>query len=237
MWTSRFLDRAAFRKILGEKFMMRSASCIRCIVVLIMVCIFSLSISWMSRSTAHAAPVKDRIEINFRQTDIMAVLEFYSHLMGKTFIPNSQLTGPVTVISPKPVTRLEALRLLYSVLDMKGYTLVQQSGYYKVVAKAEAVHEGLNVDDITVGGDQMVTEVLMLEYLQAADVIADFKQILSPEGSIFSGKSNNYIVFTDTAANVRKLKDLIKHIDQPAPCLFPRLIHCNILKPKQSLPC
>lgn len=194
---------------------MRSAYCIRCFVALIMLCVFALSPSVLSKDLAYAAPAKNQIEINFRQTDIMAVLEFYSHLMGKTFIPNHQLTGPVTVISPKPVTRLEALRLLYSVLDMKGYTLVQQGGYYKVVSKTEAVHEGLNVDGVTVGGDQMVTEVLTLEYLQAADVIADFKQILSPEGSIFSGKSNNYIVFTDTAANVRKLKELIQYIDKP----------------------
>ncbi|WP_321400483.1 secretin N-terminal domain-containing protein [Maridesulfovibrio sp.] len=196
--------------------MMKPAHCIRFFAALIMICAFSLSVSGMTGGLAHAAPAaKNKIEINFRQTDIMAVLEFYSHLMGKTFIPNHQLTGPVTVISPKPVTKLEALRLLYSVLDMKGYTLVQQGGYYKVVSKSEAVHEGLNVDSITIGGDQMVTEVLMLEYLQAADVIADFKQILSPEGSIFSGKSNNYIVFTDTAANVQKLKMLIRQIDKP----------------------
>ncbi len=194
--------------------MMRFAQSIRCFAILVMISAFCLPLSGGPGGTAAAA-AKNKIEINFRQTDIMAVLEFYSHLMGKTFIPNHQLTGPVTVISPKPVSRLEALRLLYSVLEMKGYTLVQQGGYYKVVSKSEAVHEGLNVDSITVGGDQMVTEVLMLEYLKAADVIADFKQILSPEGSIFSGKSNNYIVFTDTAANVQKLKTLISHIDKP----------------------
>ncbi|NDV22278.1 secretin N-terminal domain-containing protein [Desulfovibrio sp. JC022] len=196
--------------------MMRAAHCIRWFVILAMICAFSVPVTGGPGHVAHAAPAgKNRIEINFRQTDIMAVLEFYSHLMGKTFIPNPQLKGPVTVISPKPVTKFEALRLLYSVLDMKGYTLVQQSGYYKVVSKSMAVHEGLNVDSITVGGDQMVTEVIMLKYLKAADVIADFRQILSPEGSIFSGKSNNYIVFTDTAANVNKIKELISHIDKP----------------------
>ena len=194
--------------------MMRLAHSIRWFVILIMLCI--IPIKGVSGEVAHAAPKgKNLIEINFRQTDIMAVLEFYSHLMGKTFIPNPELKGPVTVISPKPVSKFEALRLLYSVLDMRGYTLVQQSGYYKIVSKSMAVHEGLNVDTITVGGDQMVTEVITLKYLKAADVIADFRQILSPEGSIFSGKSNNYIVFTDTAANVNKIKELIGHIDQP----------------------
>ncbi|MFW5501424.1 MULTISPECIES: secretin N-terminal domain-containing protein [unclassified Maridesulfovibrio] len=194
--------------------MMRLAHCIRLFVLLVVLC--SVAVTETGVGAAQAAPKgKNLIEINFRQTDIMAVLEFYSHLMGKTFIPNPELKGPVTVISPKPVTRFEALRLLYSVLDMKGYTLVQQSGYYKIVSKSMAVHEGLNVDSITVGGDQMVTEVIMLKYLKAADVIADFRQILSPEGSIFSGKSNNYIVFTDTAANVNKIKELISHIDKP----------------------
>ncbi len=200
------------RKYQVRVIMMKFKRSIRSFAILITICAFSVA----SGGISFAAPVaKNRIEINFRQTDIMAVLEFYSHLMGKTFIPNHQLTGPVTVISPKPVTQLEALQLLYSVLDMKGYTLVQQGGYYKVVSKSEAVHEGLNVDAISIGGDQMVTEVIVLEYLKSADVIADFKQILSPEGSIFSGKSNNYIVFTDTAANVRKLKTLISHIDKP----------------------
>ena len=88
--------------------MMKPAHCIRFLAALIMICAFSLSVSGMTGGLAHAAPAaKNKIEINFRQTDIMAVLEFYSHLMGKTFIPNHQLTGPVTVISPK---RLQNLR-------------------------------------------------------------------------------------------------------------------------------
>lgn len=182
------------------------------------------------------AAQKQLIEINFRQTNIMAVLEFYSRLMNKTFLPNDQLTGPVTVISPRPVTKLEALRLLFSVLDMKGFTLVEQSGYYKVVRKNLAAHEGLRVDSVTVGGDQMYTEVVLLKYLKAADVVADFREILSQDAAIFAGKSNNYVVVTDSASNIRKLKQLIAKIDHPGSLPISRTYSLQYINAKTIAP-
>ena len=166
-------------------------------------------------SPLHAGAEQDRIEINFRQTNIMAVLEFYSQLMGTTFLPNEQLAGPVTVISPRPVTKKEALQLLFSVLDMKGFTLVKQGGYYKVIPKKQAAQDGLTVNQVGIGGDQMYTEVIQLKFLKASDLINDFKTILSPDGSVFAGSSNNYLVITDSASNIAKMKKVIKRIDNP----------------------
>lgn len=174
-----------------------------------------LSVAVLVPHTVEARIDADRIEINFRQTNIMAVLEFYSQLVGTTFLPNEKLAGPVTVISPGPVTKKEALQLLFSVLDMKGFTLVKQGGYYKVIPKKTAAQDGLSVNRFTIGGDQMYTEVIQLKFLKASDLINDFKTILSADGSVFAGSSNDFLVITDSASNIAKMKKIIQRIDNP----------------------
>ena len=98
---------------------------------------------------------------------------------------------------------------------MKGFTLVYQGGYYKVVPKKTATQDGLSVNRFGVGGDQMYTEVIQLKFLNASDLINDFKTILSADGSVFAGASNNYLVITDSAINISKMKKIISRIDIP----------------------
>lgn len=186
--------------------------------------------------TVSAQGGSDKIEINFRDTNILAVLEFYSQLMGKTFVPNEKLKGPVTVISPKPVTKWEALRLLYSVLEMKGFTLIYQGNYYKVIPKKTAAKSGLSVNRAGVGGDQMYTEVVKLKFLKASDLVKDFKTILSPDGSVFAGASDNYLVITDSATNIARMKNIIKRIDSPGSLPVSKTYFLQYMEAKKIAP-
>ena len=51
------------------------------------------------------------VTLNFRNAELLAVLEFYSKLTGKVFVPSEQLVGQVTVISPSPLSVEQAVKM------------------------------------------------------------------------------------------------------------------------------
>jgi general secretion pathway protein D len=155
------------------------------------------------------------INLNFRDVSIMAVLELYSNLMGKTFIPDEKIRGNVTVISPNPIPQNQAIELFYSILDMKQLALVEYDTYFKVINKKDAAHSGLKVNIRGKGGDRMQTGIIHLKYANADAIVKDLTKLLSKEASIFAAKELNYLVITATAANIEKIEAIVKEIDKP----------------------
>ena len=66
----------------------------------------------------QAAPDEQLFTINFRDADILEVLEAYSNLLNVNVVPGEGVSGMVTVLSPGPVTRLQAVNLLHSILKL-----------------------------------------------------------------------------------------------------------------------
>lgn len=158
----------------------------------------------------------ERIELNFRDTDVLAVLQFYAELLGKTFIPAEDLTGKVTVIASSPVTREEAKRLLFSILDVKGFSVVEMDNAYKVIKKKDAIASAGIKGGGGHGSDQVFTEVFYFKHIPAKNVVEDLRKVLSPEASIFAGTDGNYVVVGDKETNIIKLRGIIAKIDSPS---------------------
>ncbi len=68
-------------------------------------------------SSSEPAPVVDEpmLTVNFRDADILEVLEAYSNLLDINIVPGEGVSGMVTVISPGPITRSQAVNLLHSI--------------------------------------------------------------------------------------------------------------------------
>ncbi|OSM07332.1 putative type II and III secretion system protein [Magnetofaba australis IT-1] len=158
---------------------------------------------------------EEKILINFRDTELMAVLEYYAKLIGKTFVPEENIKGRVTVLSPEPVSRANAIKLLFSILDMRGYAVVEVDGFYKVIKKQVAMKSSVAAFSPKEAGDRLVTEVIQPRHVKARAMVDSFRRLISSEGSVTADESANFLVITDSAANVKKLKSLIYRIDKP----------------------
>ncbi len=163
----------------------------------------------------YAAEETDQIQLNFRNEDILAVLEFYSDLLQKTFVPGADVKGEVTVISPQPVSKREAKELLFSILDMKQLAVIEYDSYFKVISKQNAARSPLELAGRRVGADRMISGVIHLKYAKAEDIAVDLARLVSEEESVFAAKELNYVVVTSTAANFKKIERIIRQIDQP----------------------
>ncbi len=163
----------------------------------------------------YAEKNTDLIQINFRNEDILAVLEFYSELLQKTFIPGEEIQGEVTVISPHPVSKKEAKELLFSILDMKQMAVVEYDSYFKVMTKQNASKSPLQLSGRGMDADRMTTGVIYLKYAKAEDIAPDLARLVSEDGAIFAAKELNYLIVTSTAGNFKKIERIVRQIDQP----------------------
>ncbi len=161
-------------------------------------------------------PDQDKlINFNFRDVNIMAVLELYSALMGKAFLPDEKIQGRVTVISSTALSKKEAIKLFYSILDMKQLAVVEYDTYFKIIRKQDAAQSALTVGIVGAGGDRMQTGIIQLKYANADVIVKDLSRLVSKDATIFAAKELNYLVITATGANIKKIEAIVREIDKP----------------------
>ena len=163
-----------------------------------------------------SATVKpEDITLNFREVELMALLEFYSELTGKVFVPSNEVQGQVTVISPGPVSEEQAIKLLFTILDMRGIAVVETDDFYKIMPKIKAMSSPAVRLQPRVAGDRLVTEVIKPEFVKVAAIFQSLQSLISQEGKLVADANLNMLVVTDTADNVKKLQQLLTELDKP----------------------
>lgn len=157
----------------------------------------------------------DDIQLSLRETDLLAVLEYYSELTGKVFVPDSAVGGTVTILTPTPVSRKQAISLLFSILDTKGFAIVEVDDYYRVVQKAEAFQSSSAAYSKSTAGDLIVTDVIKPKYVNVDGLRESLRQLLSPEAKLVVNSDFNFLIVTDKAGNIRKLRQVLGRMDLP----------------------
>jgi general secretion pathway protein D len=185
----------------------------------IVVAILMVGVSWTD--PMHAAGVQPRgkglITVNFQDTDLRVVIKFISELTGKNFIVDSKVKGRVTVISPTKITIEEAYRMFESILEVAGYTTVPAGRMIKIIPAREARSRG--IDTVTererrvLRGEQFVTRIIHLNYIDADSVTAVIKPLVSRESSLVTYTYTNDLILTDTIPNIRKILDILQELD------------------------
>jgi general secretion pathway protein D len=160
---------------------------------------------------------KGLITVNFQDTDLLVVIKFISELTGKNFVVDSKVKGRVTVISPTKITIEEAYRMFESILEVAGYTTVPAGRITKVVPRRAARSSG--IDTVTekqrrvLRGEQFVTRIVHLKYIDADSVVPVIKPIISKDSSLVTYAYTNDIILTDIIPNIRKVLKIIEELD------------------------
>jgi len=166
---------------------------------------------------AGAGSSKGLITVNFQDTDLRVVIKFISELTGKNFIVDSKVKGRVTVIAPTKITIEEAYRMFESILQVAGYTTVPAGRVTKIVPAVEARSAGIDTvverERRVLRGEQFVTRIIHLNYIDADSVTAVVKPLLSRESSLVTYAYTNDIILTDSIPNVQKILNILQELD------------------------
>ncbi len=163
-------------------------------------------------------PGDKMVTMNFDDVDIKVMVKFISELTGKNFVIDDKVKGKVTIISPTKITVNEAFRVFESVLEVKGYTTVPAGKIIKIVPSRTARHRDVETRtgrELTTveGEDKIITQLVPLEYADAADIKKLFAPLVSKDSNIAAYRATNTLILTDMSSNIRRLIKIIKDID------------------------
>jgi len=155
---------------------------------------------------------EETVDVNFRNLSVKDFIEMVSKITNKNILIEGDLKGKINFVSTTPIKKSALLSLANSILSSKGFTLVNQGEYYKVVKSANAAGEGLSVGSY-IGGETMQTVMFPLKYSNAAVIRAKIKPLLHKNAKVISFKENNVLAITANPRTLRAVAKVIKTVE------------------------
>jgi general secretion pathway protein D len=156
------------------------------------------------------------VVLNFSDVDISTMVKFISDLTGKNFVMDDRVKGKISVFSPTKLSNEEAFNVFTSVLELKGFTVVQAGKVYKIVPTAMAKQSGMRIlSDFERGpvNEAYVARVITLDNIPAQDAVPFLQPMVSKDGYISSFGPGNMLLVVDSAINIQKLMGILELID------------------------
>lgn len=166
-------------------------------------------------STAFAAPGKG-VVLNFNEVDISTMVKFISDLTGKNFILDDRVKGKISVYSPAKLSTEEAYNVFTSVLELKGFTVVQSGKVAKIVPSSSAKQSGFKLlpkGEQAPVNESYIAQVVKLDYITAQEAVTFLQPMVSKDGHLSAFGPGNLLLMVDSALNIRKLNGILQTID------------------------
>ncbi|RZA11498.1 MAG: type II secretion system protein GspD, partial [Lysobacteraceae bacterium] len=148
----------------------------------------------MAQDAANAATAD--VVVNMRGVEIADVADQISRITGRTLILDPAVKGVVTVTSATPLSPAGVWELFQSVLRANGFASVRSGRAWRIVPAANAVRDG-GVPGRGVAGQALVTRMVRLQNVPAADVARVVRPLVATFGSVEPLTSRNAVVITD----------------------------------------
>lgn len=175
-------------------------------------------------SAASAQEAACRIELNYEDADIRAVVDEIAIRTGRYFVLDPAVQGRVTIKSPPNggICADEAWELFQAMLRANDFVAIPIGDQkFRIVPLQEAARSGGRVGGDGVGLD-LVTEIVRLRYVDSREAAANLAQIIGNNGVVSPVRSGNAIILVDTATNVERLRKVLLELDRD-PTVFRRI--------------
>jgi general secretion pathway protein D len=167
----------------------------------------------------------ETVTLNFVNADIEAVVKAVAEITGRNFIIDPRVKGSINIVSAKPVPKSLVYPTLQSALRMQGFATVEGQGAVKIVPEADARLQGgaVTVGPVAWGGDRLVTQVVVLKFESAQQLVNVLRPLITPNNTIAAYPGSNALIITDYAENLRRIDRIVAALDQ-APAGEPALV-------------
>jgi general secretion pathway protein D len=167
-----------------------------------------------------AAPAKSgrNIVLNFDNADIETVIQAASEIVGFNYVLAPDVRGKVTVQTAGRIPQEEVFGVLLAILEVHGFTAIKAGNLYKIMriegARERAVPTIVGpTSDASRADDEVITQIVSVRYGSAVDLTTLLRPMISARGSLAAHRETNVLIITDTAANIRRLLEVVRLID------------------------
>ncbi len=167
-------------------------------------------------SSTPALAAGKGVVLNFNEVDISTMVKFISDLTGKNFVLDDRVKGKISVFSPSKLSNEEAYNVFVSVLELKGFTVVQSGKVAKIVPLSTARQAGVTIlpsGEQAPVNENYVAQVARLDNISAQEALAFLQPMISKDGHISAFGPGNMILIVDSSLNLRKLQGILQAVD------------------------
>jgi type II secretory pathway component GspD/PulD (secretin) len=161
--------------------------------------------------------------LNFHDAPLSAVLNYLSARAGFIIISDVDLKGKVSVMAKQPVTTNEVVDLLSTQLARNNYAVTLNGRTLTIMEAAGAKTSALTPVIVNRLGptaiprsDRVVTEILPLRSLSAAQLVKDLTALVPQGDAVTANESGNSIIMTAAQKDVRRIAEIIAALDGSA---------------------
>jgi general secretion pathway protein D len=158
-------------------------------------------------------------EINVKNAEIASIIRIFSRKLKRNYILDEKVRGKVSIYLPGKVSAEESLRILDSVLALKGFSSVPiGDNIWKIVPSKEARQSTIPTltesrpDKPTAA---VVTRLVNLKYVSAQDIQQILSQLISGDGLVNAYTGTNSLILIDSEDNIERLVKLVDELDVP----------------------
>ena len=177
-----------------------------------------LKIGWLLLAwLVFALPLyAETVTLNLKDADINALITTVAEVTERNFIVDPRVKGKVTVISTRPMSSDEVYQVFLSILKVHGFAAVPSGEVIKIVPDVNAKQDGIPTtsDDEPGRGDEMVTRVVQVDNVTAAQLVPILRPLIPQQGHLAAYPSTNVLIISDRANNVERLVSIVRRIDQ-----------------------
>jgi len=168
----------------------------------------------------------DDVRLDLPETvELKVVVDYVAATLGLNVIyDETQLNKKLSLRVTQPVPKESLLGLLRTVLRGQGLALVpaEQEGWWKIVAADKLVSEGgslcRDLPPPETHDAEALTYLLAVEHADLERIRTAITPYLSkPGGTALAATESRMLVVTDYAANVRRVVEIARLLDVPAP--------------------
>jgi len=166
-------------------------------------------------SLVFVLSAREQVNVNFSNLEIDDFIKLISKITNKNILINHKINGVVNFVSTTPVYDDELIDILVSVLESKGFTLIQNGSLYEIVRSTEAAHHNAQVvkQGKKLYGSLMVTQSIEIKGENVDIVAAKIRHLISKTAKLMTMKESNILLITDYPKNIETIKKVIKDID------------------------
>lgn len=157
------------------------------------------------------------INFSFDNADIRLLIKLVGEVTRRRFVVDERVVGQVTVLPPGPVRLDEVYPLFLSILEARGFTVVERDGAGFVVPLPE---RGTMIPEVSAAGAEaagLATRIFQLRHVSAAEVARGIEPLVrgAKAGGLAVFGGTNHLIVTDTAANLRRVASVLEELDRP----------------------
>ncbi len=159
------------------------------------------------------------VAFNFDNADVELVVQAASDLLGFNYVLAGGARGrKVTVQTAGRIPIDEIFPVLLTILDVNGLAAVRSGSIYRIIPKEGAPQTSIRTVvgrqlDARIPGDEVITQVIPLQFVNATEAVVLLRPFIPQQGTLAAHRETNLLVVTDSAANVRRILDILKLVD------------------------